>query len=278
MNMLLWTDFVTEAHFPVFTALKQAGFDGVEIPLGRGDVAHYANVKKELDQVGLRATAVTSMTAESNPVSPDASVRRAASARMKWAIDMCVTLGAEVLTGPFHSAYKQFSGRGPTADEKSWCAEVMREAAEVAASRGVRLATEFLNRFECYVLTTAADASALVDAVDHASFGINYDTHHAHIEERDPRASILGCGKRITHVHISENDRGTPGHGQVRWQETFEALHAIGYDGWLTIESFSRASPEFAAAIHIWRDFFPSKDEVYREGGAFIRRMWDATV
>ena len=78
---------------------------------------------------------------------------------------------------------------------------------------------------------------------------MTYDTHHAHIEEHDTGASIRACGRRINHVHISENDRGTPGKGQVRWHETFEALHANDYGGWLTIESFSRASPEFAAAI-----------------------------
>jgi len=277
MNMLLWTDFVSEEQFGIFTALKEAGFDGVEIPLGRGDATHYANVRKELDRVGLRATAVTSLSAETNAVSSDPAVRQAAIEHMKWAIDMCSTLEAETLCGPFHSAFKEFTGKGPTDDEKKRCAEVMRRAAEMAESVNVALATEFLNRFECYVLTTAADARELVDAVDHPSFGMTYDTHHAHIEEHDTGASIRACGRRINHVHISENDRGTPGKGQVRWHETFEALHANDYGGWLTIESFSRASPEFAAAIHIWRDFFPSKDEVYLEGGPFIRRMWQET-
>ena len=45
----------------------------------------------------------------------------------------------------------------------------------------------------------------------------------------------------LAHVHISENDRSTPGQGNVRWDETFDALHEIGYDGLMVIEAFGLA-------------------------------------
>ena len=77
--------------------------------------------------------------------------------------------------------------------------------------------------------------------------------------------------KNINHIHISENDRGTPGKGNVPWAETFEAIKNSGYDGWLTIEAFGRALPDLAAATRVWRDFFPSKEEVYEEGYKFIK-------
>jgi D-psicose/D-tagatose/L-ribulose 3-epimerase len=48
-----------------------------------------------------------------------------------------------------------------------------------------------------------------------------------------------------------------------------------GYDGWLTIEAFGRALPPLAAATRVWRDFFPSPTQVYREGYEFIRSGWD---
>ncbi len=278
MNMLLWTDLVTADHFPIFTALKEAGFDGVEFPIHRGETRHYKQARAELDRVGLQATGITSLLADTNAISPDPAVRHAASEHMKWALEMCSVLESDRLSGPFHSAFKEFSGKAPTEDEKKWSAEVMRGAAELAGSAGIQLATEFLNRFECYLVTTAADARALVEAVDHPSFGMLFDTHHAHIEERDSAASIRASSACIKHVHISENDRGVPGKGQVHFPEIFTALHEIGYDGWLTIEAFSRISPEFAAAIHIWRDFFDSIDDIYREGGPFIRRLWQETA
>lgn len=33
MNLLLWTAHVTEADFPTLAKLKEAGYDGVEMPL-----------------------------------------------------------------------------------------------------------------------------------------------------------------------------------------------------------------------------------------------------
>ena len=46
----------------------------------------------------------------------------------------------------------------------------------------------------------------------------------------------------------------------------------INYNGWLTIEAFGRALPDLAAATRVWRDFFPSKEEVYEEGYKFIKQ------
>ena len=35
-NMLLWSDGITEEHFPLFAKIKRAGFDGIEIPIFGG--------------------------------------------------------------------------------------------------------------------------------------------------------------------------------------------------------------------------------------------------
>jgi D-psicose/D-tagatose/L-ribulose 3-epimerase len=274
MNLNLWSAAITEEHYPLFAALKETGFDGVELVAWEGSVDHFEVLAKELASQGLEATALTSCNLETNPISPDRAVRAAAVEHLRQSVERAHALGAEVLVGPFHSAYAEFVGRGPTADERGWCAEVLRPVAEEAEAAGIRLAVEFLNRFECYFLTTAADARELVRQVDHPALGILYDTHHAHIEERDPAATIQACAAEIKHVHVSENDRGIPGTGQVAWDATFRALKEADYDGWLVIEAFSRRDPEFAANIRVWRDYFKSPDDVQRQGFAFIRSMW----
>ena len=103
-----------------------------------------------------------------------------------------------------------------------------------------------------------------------------YDTFHANIEEKDPIGVFAPNVDVIRHVHVSENDRGTPGEGHVPFLETFKAIKATGYDGWLTIEAFGRALPELAAATRVWRDFFPSREHVYKEGIRFMKETWDA--
>jgi D-psicose/D-tagatose/L-ribulose 3-epimerase len=214
------------------------------------------------------------MTEDANPISPDASVRQAAVERLKWAVEMNHILGSVAMCGPYHSPLGVFSGSGPTADEKGRAAEVLRQAAEFAKDANLTLAIEYLNRFECYFLTTAADAAALVKSVNHPNFRCMYDTFHAHIEEKSQAAGVAAVKDVFAHVHISENDRGVPGTGQVRWDEAFRAIKETGYDGWLVIEAFGRALPDLAAATRVWRDLFPSPDDVYTQGIQFIKRKW----
>ena len=277
MNLLLWTTHVTSELFPLLGKLKATGFDGVEIPLFEGDAAHYKSIAAELKKQGLGCTTVTVVGPDANPISPDANIRKAAHERHKWAIEMTSILGGENLCGPYHSPLAVFSGEPPTEDEKKRCVEVMQQSAEFAKQHNVTLCIEYLNRFECYFLTTAAQAKELVQRVNHPSFKTMYDTFHANIEEKNAAQAIKALHPHFGHVHISENDRGTPGTGMVHWDESFKALREVKYDGWLVIEAFGRALPALAAATKVWRDLFPSADEVYTQGLRFMKEKWAAT-
>lgn len=276
MNLLLWSGMITEEHFPVFAALKQTGYDGVELPIFDGELSHYRKLGAELRNHGLRSTAVTVVGPENNPSSSDPKIRAAAVDRLKWVIDRMEAFGGETLCGPYHSPLGVFSGTGATADEKKYAAETLHTVAGYAEKAKVRLAIEYLNRFECYFINTAVDTAAFVKQVNHPNFGCMYDTFHANIEEKDPATAIATVAPHLFHVHISENDRGTPGSGQVRWKESFQAIKKSGYDGWLVIEAFGRALPELAAATRVWRDFFPSREDVYQRGYKFIKEQWGA--
>jgi len=273
MNMLLWTTQVTEEHHGLIEDLKAAGFDGIEIPLADTTDAEDAALTAHLDGLGLRRTAVAAVDEDHNPVSPDAGIRQAAVDKLKWALDKTAALGAESLVGPYHSAYKVFTEAQPTDDEMNWSAEVLREAGEHAATLNVTMAVEFLNRFECYLVNTTEATRDLLARVNHPSVGMLYDTHHANIEEKDVGEAIRSSASSICHIHISENDRGTPGRGQVNWDDTFTALKDISYDGWCVIEAFSTHVPGFSEMIHIWRDFSPP-EEIYSEGRRFIHDRW----
>jgi len=274
-SLLLWTTHATEEQFPLYEKLKSTGFDGVEFSLSQGDSNHWRKMKKELDAQGLECTTITFTTEQNNPISNDPSIRRAAVDHIKWAVDMAVELGSSVIGGPFYSAYKVFTGKGPTDSERKRCAEVLREVGEYAQKNDIALALEFINRFETYLCNTVDDTLKIVQLVDLPNVGVHYDTHHSHIEEKDVSSAIKKAGSKIKLVHISENDRGTPGSGLVHWEESFKTLHAINYNKWLILEAFSTAIPDFASNVHIWRDFAPTREEIYREGYTFIRQMWE---
>ncbi len=276
-NMLLWTTHVTDDDLPLLESIKKAGYDGVEIPIFGGEPAEFEKIGKAIKDNGLGCTSVTVIPDEEhNPISADAGNRKAAVDYLKWAIDCSQALDSDCLCGPFYQPLGVFSGEPPTEEEKQRAAEVHKQAADLAAKANLMLGLEFLNRFECYFLNTMADAAEYVKRVNHPNCQVMFDTFHANIEEKDPVGCITEHMDVIKHVHISENDRGTPGKGHIDWTGTFKALRSGGYDNWLVIEAFGRALPDLAAATRVWRDFFPSRDGVYIEGLKFIRDQWQA--
>ncbi len=272
-NLLLWTAHVTADHIPILRDLKSAGYDGVEVPITRGAAADYTALAGILADLGLRATASGAIPDESrNPMSLDPAHRAAGHDYLKWLADCAIALGAEVLCGPFTQPLGQFTGHGPTPQEWEYLIESQRMLADYAID--LMLAVEPLNRFECYALNTATQAARLVDAVGKSNYGYLYDTFHANIEERDPVGIIGKTAAAIAHVHISENDRGTPGKGHADIRGALRMLKAVRYDGWLTVEAFGQSLPELAAATRVWRPLFGTEAEVYQESITLIRDGW----
>jgi len=274
-NLLLWTTHITDEHSPILKSLKKAGYDSVEIPVFEGDASHYARLGALLDGLGLERSVVSVIgPSGKNPLSADKANRDAAVAHIKWVIDCTAALGAKLIVGPMHSEIGYFSGGGPTAAERTRGISFHRKSGDYAAKKDVRFAIEALNRFECYFLNTMAQLADYLDEVDHPAIKAMYDTFHSNIEEKDPVAAIRTIKRHMIHVHISENDRGTPGKGHVPWDATFKALRAAKYDGYLTIEAFGRALPALAAATRVWRDFFPNREEVYLLGLKHMKQGW----
>jgi D-psicose/D-tagatose/L-ribulose 3-epimerase len=271
LNLFLWSGQTNEALFPVLEKVKKWGYDGVEFPLFHTDEGVYRRVRDKLDALGLKCTGCTVAMKDKNPISDSPAVRQAGIGHLREMLRMCGILGAEVLCGPLCAPVGGLVGRGRNRDEWGWAVEALRAIGPYAEEAGVTVAVEYLNRFETYFINTVADTRALVQEVDHPSVRMMYDTFHANIEEKEMYKSAKACGKMLAHVHISENDRGVPGSGQVAWSDVFKALREIKYKGWLTIESFGQAVPEIAAAAAIWRPLFKSNEEVATRGIRFLK-------
>jgi D-psicose/D-tagatose/L-ribulose 3-epimerase len=272
--MLLWTGHVTLEHLPQIGALKKSGYDSVEIPMFEGTPDHYAKLGEAIAKLGLGVTTVSALGAGHNSLSDDKAERQAAVERAKWAIDCTAALGAGIIGGPMHSEIGRFSGKGPTKEERKRGISFHRAAGDYAAKKNVRFAVEALNRFECYFLNTMEQLADYLDEVNHPAVKGMYDTFHANIEEKDPVGAIKTIKRHMIHIHISENDRGTPGKGHVPWAQTYKALKAAKYDGYMVIEAFGSAVPGVAAATRVWRDFFPNPEEVYKLGLRNMKQGW----
>jgi D-psicose/D-tagatose/L-ribulose 3-epimerase len=272
-NLLVWSGGLPDSFLQITERLKKIGYDGIEVFMAEQDKNAYSRLGNHLKSIGLEATCVLGVGPDENPVSESKLVRAKAVERLKQAIDCAHAIDSKIICGPFHSAFADFTNRRPPEDrEYGWSAEVLHAAGEYSAKADIVLTIEALNRFECYLCNTMDQLTALVKRADHPNVKAMFDTHHANIEEKKIDTALKKVAPVLAHVHISENDRGTPGDGHVPWDETFATLSSIKYKGWLTIEAFTRNDPDFANAINVWREYSEPWDMA--EGGLkFIQTM-----
>jgi D-psicose/D-tagatose/L-ribulose 3-epimerase len=272
INTLLWGARVGQPDFDRLPAIREAGFHGIEVPIFDPSDFPAAALRRAVDGAGLECTAVTIIPRGLGLGDPDPTARRGAQEHLRAVIGQVADAGIGLLSGPMYFPVGYLPGRRRTGDEWARVVEGWQRLAPVAADADLEIGIEPLNRFETYFLNTAADGAAFCDAVAHPAVGLLIDTFHANIEEKTIGGALRAAGRHLKHLHTCENDRGIPGSGHVAWQEFFDTIGQLGYDRWLTIESFGFAAGALSAAAAIWRDLAPTDDAIAFEGIEFLRR------
>lgn len=268
----LWTKAWTSADLDLLDHAKELGFAALEISLGNLKNIDPPKIRMRAEKVGIEVISALGLSKEYALATPDADTRWRTVEFLKTAVSQLRDMGGRLFGGMFYAVPGGFSGTGPTTDELSWLAEGIREVAVFARSCDVSLAIEPVNRYETYLLNTAAEAQALVDRIDEPNLGLLLDTYHMNIEERGIAATINRHGAKLRHLHLNESDRGTLGGGNIEWPSIFRALEQIRYTGMASIEVFGSPSPQTPAITPIWRKLFPSPDQMARDGLAFLSK------
>ena len=255
----------------VLPEIRGRGFDGVELPLIDLTYIKPATIRQRLVEADLKCNFCGVLPRPLSLIDASPEIRAQAVEHLTRAIAFAAEAGGEILAGPLYSPVGFFTGVRRTADEWSRGVECWQRLGEVAKRYQVTIGIEPLNRFETYFLNTAADAERFCSEVAQPAVGILFDTFHANIEEKEIAPAILTAAPHLVHFHACENDRGTPGSGHVDWPGVFAALRQIGYDGWVTIESFGFALGEISAAASIWRDLAPAPADIAFSGVKFLR-------
>jgi D-psicose/D-tagatose/L-ribulose 3-epimerase len=270
----VWTSpATTDVLETLLPHIASLGFDVIELPIetvGQFDVARAGELARA-HGLDVSVCAV---------IGPGRDLLLAGEADegvryLRSCIDVAQALGSPTVAGPFYSAV----GRcwRSTAEERArdveQVARTLRAVGEYAADRGVTLGVETLNRFETSFLNTTAQAIELIERVDHPSVGLALDVFHLGIEEKHVGDALRAAGRRLVHLQVAENDRGTPGTGSLPWRDVAKALHEIEYTGRVVIETFSDRVEAIARAAAIWRPLAPDSDTLAREGLAFLRGL-----
>jgi len=272
VNTFIWSASFGPAEFGLLPPIKEAGFDGVEIPLFRPASLEASAIRKANEAYGLECNACTVLVDGLSLISDNADIRRKTHVHLADIAKAAADAGIKRVAGPLYCPVGYLPGRRRTGDEWKWAVEGFQSVGETLAAHDVIFAIEPLNRFETYFLNTAADAARLSEEIGHPHIGILFDTFHANIEEKDIAAGYRTVGAQLKHVHTCENDRGIPGSGHVEWKAVFAALRELKYDGWLTIESFGFALGDLSAAAAIWRDIERTPESIAFEGVKFLKK------
>jgi D-psicose/D-tagatose/L-ribulose 3-epimerase len=271
VNTFIWSASFGTREIERLPQIKERGFDGVEVPLFRAADFPSSDIRKALEANGLEATACTVLVDGLSLIDSDASVRKKTQQHVRDLAKAAADAGIKLMAGPVYCPVGYLPGRRRTADEWQWAIEGYQSLTEALATHRVTLAIEPINRFETFFLNTASDAAALCDQVNDPNVGVLFDTFHANIEEKNIASGYRTVGRHLKHVHTCENDRGIPGTGHVEWDDVFQSLRDLKYDGWLTIESFGFALGDLSAAAAIWRDIELTPESIAFEGVKFLK-------
>ncbi|MFV0513672.1 MAG: hydroxypyruvate isomerase family protein [Jhaorihella sp.] len=84
-------------------------------------------------------------------------------------------------------------------------------------------------------------AVRLLDRVDRANVGLQFDSYHAQVIHGDAQGIWERYGGRAFHVQIGQTpDRSEPGPGPIDFAALFAAIDAGGYAGWVSAEYHPR--------------------------------------
>ena len=274
IHQMLFTENFTEQDLPILDKVRELGFDGIEFVLFQPDSFPADAVRRHAESIGLEINTAIGLSAEHNLISPDPTTRRRGVEFMKQLVSLTQQLNAENLTGVNYAGWGYLSGKMRTQQEWHWGVESFREVCKFAREyTDVKLCTEVVNRFESHFINIAADAVRFIDEVGEPNALVHLDTFHMIREEDNFTEAIRLCGKKLGYVHACESQRGIPGTGLVPWAEFFEALKSVGYDGWVTIESFTTELENVARLCCIWRKLADSPEQLASEGLAFLKRV-----
>lgn len=269
----LWTSPFSDADAAGLAGRVAAlGLSVLEICIEETDGVSAAAVAEAAASAGVAISVCGAFGPERDLASPDPAVRENALAYIGWCANLAAGVGSPHVCGPMYSAVGKahLEDPGDRAAERRRSVEGLRRAAEIAGGAGVRLAIEPLNRYETDMVNTVEQGLELCADVGADNVGLLLDTYHMHIEEKSVGRAILDAGDRLFHFHACENDRGTPGTGQVAWPEVFDALRRAGYCGPVVMESFTPAVREIARAVSLWRALDADGDALAGAGGRFL--------
>ena len=250
-SLLSWVtpNWTAEAGKYAIEQTAKAGFDLIEILLPNSMEIDAKAVKQQLKENHLDVVCSLNLPKEAHI----AFYPKEAEKLIKNAIDKTSDLETNFLGGVLHGGIGVFSGNPLSENEKNTIVEVWSSVADYAKEKGVNIAVEPINRYESYVCNTAENVLELIEKTGKDNLFLHLDTFHMNIEENNFRDPILLANQKLKHIHVTESHRGMLGEGTVNWNQFFDALKEINFEGNLVLENFSSSIPGMQQMVSLWQ-------------------------
>src|SRR6201993_515520 len=264
MHYGYWTQYWGSEPLQFVQRAKKCGFDILEVNAPKVTLMSDAErevLKGAAADADLTLTYSIGMKGDMDMVSEDAATRKKGIAFLQKVARAMKYMGGTVLAGINYSSWPRKLLPGEDKQVLTDRAiEGVREAIKAAEDNDVIFCVEVVNRFEQFIMNTAAEGIAFAERVGSPNFKILLDTFHMNIEEDTLRGSIVEAGNWLGHFHIGEPNRRPPGQGRMPWPEIFGALREINYHGGIVMEPFLLPGGEVGRDISVYRDLLGKGD------------------
>ncbi len=273
-SMLSWIPCWTrEGGAYAIKKAAQSGFDLLEISLPPSLDIDVNSTKRQLAINNIAPRFTLLLPEECHvPFYPQKALNH-----IRRSLDLVGEMEGRLLGGVFYASIGAFTGDGCSEEERRVIRDVLAEGTSYAASKGITLLLEPVNRYETYVMTSTKEAMAIISAVGSPNLRLMLDTFHMNIEESGFYEPIIAAGKHLQYMHISGSDRGMPGEDNIYWDELFRGLADIEFDGDLVVENFSSEVEGLAGLTALWRKSDYGPDELAIKSLQFMKskaRKW----
>lgn len=244
--------------FVVFRGLNESirkaselGYNGVELALKRPDEISKNELKSLLKINNMEVSAISSGQVWAARglcfTEEDRNKRFELKQTFRDFIDLASDFGQLVNIGRTRGSIEY---KNPKLAEDLFL-DAACELSDYAAKRGVDLILEPVNRYEIDYLNNLDETVEIIKKVNRFNFKMMPDLFHMNIEDSNIKESLIKHGKYIEYIHFADSNRYAPGDGHIDFYQVFDALSAIGYKGWTTVEILPYPNPEMAASRSI---------------------------